>query len=127
MEFQYEIEIERNPAEVFDVLTDPEQLSSWQTTTVSVKRERQGPLVVGERFEEVHRAMGRETPSTVEVVGFEPGKLFALRIVSGPLPLDGRWELSPTPSGTRLSFTGHAKSPGLLRLARPMVARQFRG
>jgi uncharacterized protein YndB with AHSA1/START domain len=127
MEFQHEIEIDRSPADVFDVLTDPEQLSSWQTTTVAVKRDRQGPLVVGERFDEVHRAMGRETPSTVEVVDFEPGKLFALRIVSGPLPLDGRWELSPTASGTRLTFTGEARSPGLMRLAKPMVARQFRG
>jgi uncharacterized protein YndB with AHSA1/START domain len=127
MEFQHEIEIARNPAAVFDVLTDPAKLPAWQPTTVSVRRDRQGPLVIGERFDEVHRAMGREAPSTVEVVDFEPGKLFALRIVSGPLPLDGRWELLPTPTGTRLSFTGRTKSPGLMRLAKPMLARQFRG
>jgi hypothetical protein len=33
-----------------------------------VRRQRQGPLTVGERFEEVHKALGRELSSTVEVV-----------------------------------------------------------
>jgi uncharacterized protein YndB with AHSA1/START domain len=127
MEIQHELEIRRDPAEVFAFLTDPQQLPAWQPNTVAVRREREGELVRGERFEEVHRTFGRELVSAVEVAELESPRLFALRILSGPLPLDGRWTLTPSMDGTLLAFTGEVAEPGLLRLAKPLLARQFRG
>ena len=127
MRIEHEIHIAAEPAEVFAVLTDPKRLSAWQSTTVAVRRQRQGPLDVGERFEEVHKGLGRELTSTVEVAAYEPPRLFALRMVSGAVPLDGRWELEPSRSGTRLRFVGEGDVRGPMRLARPVLARQFRG
>ena len=127
MRIEHEIHIAREPAEVFTVLSDPERLSAWQPNTVAVRRQRQGPLGVGERFEEVHKALGRELPSTVEVVAYDAPRLFALRIVHGAMPLDGRWELEPSRGGTRLRFVGEGDVHGVMRLAKPLVARQFRG
>jgi uncharacterized protein YndB with AHSA1/START domain len=124
---EHEIHIKRQPVDVFNFLSDPEKLAAWQPTTVAVRRQRQGPLVVGERFDEVHKALGRELTSTVEVAACESPHLFALHIVSGALPLDGRWELEPSESGTRLRFLGEANVRGAMRLAKPMLARQFRG
>jgi uncharacterized protein YndB with AHSA1/START domain len=127
MRFEHEIHINREPDDVFAALTDTELLPTWQTTTVAVKRERQGPLTVGERFEEVHKGLGRELTSTVEVVACDAPRVFALHIVSGALPLDGRWELEPNEGGTRLRFVGQADARGPMRLAKPIFARQFRG
>ena len=127
MNVQHELEIKRAPADVFALLTDPQRLPEWQPTTVDVRRDRQGPLSVGEQFQEVHRGFGRELLSTVEVVEYVPAERFALRIVSGALPFDGRWELAASPTGTRLRFTGELTSNGLVRLAKPLLARQFRG
>src|SRR5262245_60304107 len=107
MRFEQEIEINRLPAEVFAFLTDPDKLSAWQSTTVGVKRERRGPLALGERLDEVHRALGREVRTTVEVAAYEAPALFELHVVSGGIPLDGRWELQPSATGTRLRFVGH--------------------
>lgn len=127
MRIEHEIRIEREPAEVFAVLTDPDKLAAWQPTTVAVRRGRQGPYTVGERFEEVHKALGRELVSTVEVAAYDAPRLFALHIVSGAVPLDGRWELEPSGGGTRLRFAGEADVRGPMRLAKPVLARQFRG
>jgi uncharacterized protein YndB with AHSA1/START domain len=124
---EHEIHIDGEPAEVFAVLTDPERLSAWQPTTVAVRRQRQGPFGVGERFEEVHKGLGRELTSTVEVAAYDAPQLFALRMVAGAVPLDGRWELEPSRGGTRLRFVGEGDVHCLLRLARPILARQFRG
>jgi carbon monoxide dehydrogenase subunit G len=121
-----ELHINREPAEVFAFMSDPAKLSTWQPTTVAVRRQRQGPLVVGERFEEVHKALGRELSSTVEVAAYDAPRLLALHIVSGPMPLDGRWELEPSHGGTRLRFVGEADVRGLMRLTRPVLARRFR-
>jgi uncharacterized protein YndB with AHSA1/START domain len=124
---EHELHIDREPAEVFAFLTDPENLPAWQPTTVAVRRQRQGPLTVGERFEEVHKAFGRELTSTVEVAAHDTPRLFALHMVSGAIPLDGRWELEPSRGGTLLRFVGEGDVRGLMRLAKPMLARRFRG
>ena len=126
MRIEHEIHIGAEPAEVFAVLSDPDRLSEWQPTTVAVRRQRQGPLSVGERFEEVHKGLGRELTSTVEVVTCDAPRLFALHLVSAAVPLDGRWELELTRSGTRLRFVGEGDVRGVLRLAKPALARQFR-
>jgi uncharacterized protein YndB with AHSA1/START domain len=126
MKITHTIEINREPADVFAYLTDPAKLSTWQTTTVAVVREGTGPLVLGERFDEIHKAFGHESRTTVDVVAYEEPRVFELHIVKGPLPLDGRWELEPTGTGTRVQFLGHGDIRGLKRFSKPMLVRQFR-
>jgi uncharacterized protein YndB with AHSA1/START domain len=120
-------EVRRPPEAVFDYLTDPERLPEWQTSTVEVRREGSGPLEVGERFKEVHAAMGRKLESTVEVAESARPSAFALRILDGALPLDGRWTFEANGGGTRVHFVGEAQVSGVKKLARPLIARQFRG
>lgn len=131
MQIEQTIEIAAPPERVFAVLSDPTRLAEWQTSTVEVRRDAEGPLRVGERFNEVHAAFGRQVESTVEVAEWEPSRTLALRIVGGPLPLDGRWTLEPHEGGTRLHFHGEARLRGLLRVAAPIgrgvIARQFDG
>lgn len=57
-DFTVETEIERTPAEVFAYVTDATKLATWQTNTVSAVPETDGPLRVGSRIREVHRAPG---------------------------------------------------------------------
>jgi len=126
MRIEDTFEVGRAPEDVFAFLTDPERLPEWQTSTVEVRRERSGPLEVGERFSEVHVAMGRKLESTVEVAESTPPSAFALKILDGALPLDGRWTFEPGGDGTRVHFVGEAAVGGLKKLARPLLARQFR-
>ena len=119
--------VRRPPEAVFDYLTDPVRLPEWQTSTVEVRRERSGPLEVGERFKEVHAAMGRKLESTVEVAERARPSAFALRILDGALPLDGRWTFEGNGEGTRVRFVGEAQVGGVKKLARPLIARQLRG
>jgi uncharacterized protein YndB with AHSA1/START domain len=121
---EQEIRIARPPADVFALLTDTRRLGEWQKGTVDVRRDRSGPLAPGEQLHEVHAAMGRRMESTFEVTEHEPARVFALRAVEGPVPLDGRWELAPDDGGTRLHFTGSGPVSGWMK---PMLARQFRG
>jgi carbon monoxide dehydrogenase subunit G len=125
MRFEHSVDIDRPAADVFAFLTDPEKLHEWQTTTVEVRREASGPLSVGERFGEVHAALGRRLESTVEVVEHDAPHAFAIRIVDGAVPVDGRWTLEPANGGTRLHFVGEGELRGPLRLAERLVARSF--
>ena len=116
--------------DVFAYVTDPQKLPTWQTNTVSVVQEGDGPVRVGTRLREVHRGPGgKELPSLVEVSELDPGRTFALRMLEGPLPIDGRIELAPAGAGTRMAFTAHGEPTGLMRVAQPLLRialkRQF--
>lgn len=127
IEFTIETEIGRPPATVFAYVTDPGKLPSWQTNTVSAVQEGEGPLRKGTRLREVHRAPGgKEIASLVEVSELEPDRLFALRMVEGPLPIHGRITLEPIGAGTRMLFTVHGRPTGVMRLLQPVLRRSIR-
>jgi uncharacterized protein YndB with AHSA1/START domain len=132
MRFEQTIQIDRPPEDVFAYMTDTSKLATWQTTTVDVLRDREGPLVQGERLREVHAApLGRRVRSTVEVAECDPPRAFALRILDGPLPLDGSWTLEAVDGSTRLHFVGQGALHGPMRLldglATRSLAKQFLG
>ena len=74
-------DLDRPVHEVFAYAIDPDKLPTWQTNTVSARREDDGPYGLGSRLHEVHRAPGgKELASVVEVVEFEPDRVFALEV-----------------------------------------------
>jgi len=108
----HSIDIARAPEDVFAYITDPSRLASWQDAE-DVEQLTPGPVGVGTRFREVHRAMGRRRVEVTEIVTFQPGRRFEIRVVEGP-PVDGRWDFESLDTGTRLTFTP------AVRLARPV-------
>jgi uncharacterized protein YndB with AHSA1/START domain len=128
IEFGFPIDVDRPPHEVFAYLTDPGNLREWQGTH-EAEQLTDGPVGPGTRFREVHLLMGRRLESITEVSAYEPDRRFAVRIVSGPTPIDGRWELEPRAGGgTRLHFSASgAPRPRLLApLMKVALRRQFR-
>ena len=114
------IEIARPPEQVFAYLTDPAKVSTWQNA-LEVRQLTPGPVGPGTRFREIHTALGiRARPQVTEVVAFEPGRRFDLRVVEGP-PIDGRWDLEAIDGGTRLTLTPTARLPRPLRFAKPLA------
>ena len=106
------IDIARPPEAVFAYMTDPAKLGTWQDAE-EVEQLTPGPVGAGTRFREVHKAMGRRRVEITEIVVFEPGRRFDIRVVDGP-PVDARWDYEPHGAGTRLTFTPSVRLPGPL-------------
>jgi uncharacterized protein YndB with AHSA1/START domain len=127
IDFTIDTEIARPPADVFAYATDPAKLGTWQTNTVSAVPEPEGPLRLGSRIREVHRAPGgKEMPSVVEVSQFEPDRVFGLRIVEGALPLHADMTFEGTNGGTLVRFRAHGQPTGAMRIAQPLLRRTLR-
>ncbi|MHB8234646.1 MAG: SRPBCC family protein [Solirubrobacteraceae bacterium] len=131
IDFTIETDIARSPADVFAFITDPDKLPSWQTNTISAVVEGGGPLRIGTRLREVHLGPGgKQLVSLVEVSELEPDRLFSLRMIEGPLPVDARIVLAPSELGTHMRFTVRGEPSGPLRFLRPVMSaalkRQFR-
>ena len=130
IKFTIDTQIERPVGEVFAHVTDPDKLSTWQTNTVFVEKEGEGPVGLGTRLREVHSGPGgREFPSVVEVSEYEPDRTFALRVVEG-LPVHLRMTFEPAGEGTAVRFAAHGRATGAMRLIEPVLKRtlerQFR-
>jgi uncharacterized protein YndB with AHSA1/START domain len=79
IEFTIETHIERPPGTVFDHVSDPDRLATWQTNTVSAIQQGDGPFGLGTRLREIHRTPGgKEVESLVEVCEYEPGRTLGL-------------------------------------------------
>lgn len=124
IQFTVETDIERPVPEVFAYVTDPAKLPTWQTNTVSVVQEGDGPLALGTRLREVHRGPGgKELESLVEVSEYEPDSRFGLRMIEGPLLVHGLLGFEHVDGGTRLFFTVHGEPSGAMRFAQPLLRR----
>lgn len=128
IKFHIPIEIDRPVDQVFAYVTDPEKLPSWQTNTVSAEVTSDGPFGLGTRLREVHSAPGgKRLESLVEVSQYEPGKRLELRILEGPLAVDGLFLFEVTQGGsTRVELFGSSRPEGSMRLAQPLLKRFVR-
>jgi len=131
IDFTIETRIGRPPEEIFDHVSDPGKLHTWQTNTVSAIQEGDGPMGVGTRLREVHRMPGgKKAESVVEIAEFEPNRILALRVIEGT-PIHGRITLEPDGGGTLLRFRVYGQLTGLMRAVQPLLGlglrRQFAG
>lgn len=122
MKFTINTEISRSPDQVFAYLTDPAALPAWQGTDEVIQL-TPGPVGLGTRFREVRTNLGKRIESVTEVSAYEPNRAFGVRIVDGPVPIDGDWKLEGSSTATQLAFT--ASGAGSHRLLKPILRRQF--
>jgi hypothetical protein len=122
-----EFSVAAAPVEVFAFMVDPENLAKWQTIKTSVTPLTDGPPRRGYRVREESRIGPRRWEQVVEFTEFQPGRVFAVRVVDGPRS-GGRWRLEPDGAGTRAHFDAWFEAPRLLApVQKPLIRRQFRG
>jgi carbon monoxide dehydrogenase subunit G len=78
----------------------------------------------GTRFSETRRLFGREGHTELEVMAFEPPRRLTLRSVHGPVRVSVDHQLEAQGNGTVLHVLAEAESGPMLKLARPVLARQ---
>jgi carbon monoxide dehydrogenase subunit G len=96
------IGIARPPEDVFAYLADVSNLTVWQSGVHSAEIEGGGAASAGARVVESRTMLGKEMTTTLEIVDFEPPRLFTLRALDGPALLTIRHELEPSGGETEL-------------------------
>jgi carbon monoxide dehydrogenase subunit G len=96
------IGIARPPEDVFAYLADVSNLTEWQSGVHSAEIEGGGAAAAGARVVESRTLLGKELRTTLEIVHFEPPRLFTLRALDGPALLTVRHELEPRGGETQL-------------------------
>ena len=122
LEFDVDVEIARRTSEVFDYVTDISKLSEWQPLVTSVEAKPPPPLAKGTVLRETRHMRGRELTQLVEVAEYERPRRFSLRVLEGPLPVDGELTLEPANGGgTHLHVHASGRPTGPFRFLAPVL------
>jgi carbon monoxide dehydrogenase subunit G len=124
---EFTLAIERPPEDVFELLSDIERISEWQSSALEAHTD--GPLAEGSHVLEKRRLFEREVDSELEVVAYEPPQRLTLRSLGGPVNLTIDHDLVEDGGGTQLTFVAEAEPGAFMKLAEPLLARtaeQFR-
>jgi uncharacterized membrane protein len=121
---EHTVVVGRPADEVFEFLTDLSNVPSWQSGSIDVQ-EPKGMLGVGTTYVQVLRFLGKRIKARLEVTEFEPGRRFALKTLSGPVPFEVRHTLEPADGqgATRLRVELEGEPGGFFKLADGLVER----
>ncbi len=124
---QHGVVIDKPLEDVFAYITDVNNNSLWQSSTLETEQTSEGAVGVGTTYRSVSKFLGRRIETTLEVTEHEPPRKQCVRVTSGPIPAVGCYLLEPADGGggTRFTQTLEAEAGGFFRLAEPLVARAY--
>ncbi len=112
-QIERQIDIDRSPQEVFDVLADLDRLPDWATTVVENHDTPDKPLEVGQTFGQTIRLAGRNIRTEWEVIDVERPRHLAYR-ATGPAgaTLEMHQRVEPDGEASRVELELDYELPG---------------
>ena len=106
------VDIEAPPHAVWPYLVEPEKTKKWFTALEEYTWTSE-PGGVGSTFHWLEEANGRTYNIDFVTTEWEPNRVFGYRMTEGDFfkSYDERWEIDPTPSGSRFTFNDHIEFP----------------
>jgi len=108
--------------EVFAYSQDIETAAKWQNGVDSALMVEGPDNVVGSRYAEVRKFLGKEMRTTLEITDFIENEKFAAKVVKGPVPYEVTMTYESVPEGTKITMVVEAEPKGFFKLAENMVA-----
>ena len=124
MHFEASVEIARPVEQVFDYVTDLENLPEWTGPVVEVRDVQKATpeqrLRAGDRFTAVAKFLGRRFETPCEVTDYLSNRQFSFRSTGGPVPQEFTYTFEPTLEGMRLTQSVEAEPGTFFRLTGPL-------
>jgi uncharacterized protein YndB with AHSA1/START domain len=125
MEFSNTITIERSAHDVFEFVSQPENIPRWNYAIVETRKTSEGPVGVGTTYRQV-RSIPRRSEETLRVTEFEPDRRFAVQGGLGPFEGTLTYEFEEIGGATRLTNGANLEARGIMRLAAPIASGRVR-
>ena len=117
--------INRPIDEVFEFVSNPENVRLWQPGVLESRQTSEGPMGVGATYLEVRESLGRRIESTSEVTHYERNAKLGSS-TSEPVPFEAEYTFEAAPDGTKITLAARMESGGFLKLAKPLLMWLFR-
>lgn len=112
--------------DVFTFVSDPNNMSKWNSAVVSIQQITPGEVGVGTKFKTVGQAMGRKLEGELQVQTYEPENQCGFQLNAGPMQMNMTLSLKTVGTGTKLSLNVQGNPAGVFKLAEGVMTGQVK-
>jgi uncharacterized protein YndB with AHSA1/START domain len=123
--FTLSLFINRSPQDVFDFLTDPANLSKWNSVMESAEWTSSGVPGVGSTYKVVAKMPWGKKEGLAEIIQWDPPNRYGYKIMAVfPFEdIESVITLAPKDNGTQLTFDAQFRMAGVLRFGDGLFAK----
>jgi carbon monoxide dehydrogenase subunit G len=118
--------IDRPVKDVFAFVSDPNNMSKWNSAVVSIQQVTAGAVAVGTKFKTVGEALGRRLEGELLVQTYEPESKCGFQLNAGPMQMNMILSLKTVGTGTKLSLNVQGNPAGIFKLAEGVMTGQVK-
>lgn len=118
--------IDKPVKDVFAFVTNPNNMSKWNSAVVSLQQITPGDVGVGTKFKNVGEMMGRRIEGEMQVVAFEPDSKYGFQMNAGPMQVNVTLTFKTVGTGTKLNLNAQGNPGGVFKLAEGVMAGQVK-
>jgi len=109
--------IDKPVKDVFAFITNPTNMSKWNSAVVSMEQITPGAVGMGSKFKTVGEMLGRRIEGEMQVIAFEPDSKYGFQMNAGPVQVNVTLGFKTVGTGTKLSLNAQGNPGGLFKLA----------
>ena len=113
--------IDKPVQDVFAFVTNPNNMSKWNSAVVSMQQITPGAVGVGTKFKNVGEMLGRRIEGEMQVVAFEPDSKYGFQMNAGPMQVNVVLNFKPVGTGTKINLNAQGNPAGVFKLAEGVI------
>lgn len=118
--------IDRPQKDVFAFVSNPNNMSKWNSAIVSLEQVTPGAVGTGTKFKTVGEMMGRRIEGEMQIIAYEPDSKCAFQMNAGPMQININLSFKTVGTGTKVSFNAQGNPGGIFKLAEGVMAGQVK-
>ena len=119
--------IDKPIKDVFAFVSNPNNMSKWNSAVVSLEQVTPGDVGVGTKFKSTGELMGRKIEGEMQVTAIEPDTKCGFQVNAGPMQINLTLTLKTVGTGTKLSLNAQGNPAGFFKLAEPVMQGRVKG
>jgi carbon monoxide dehydrogenase subunit G len=124
--FTKSVFVNRSPQDVFDFLSNPANLSTWQPTIESAKWTATGMPGIKSTYSVLVKMPGGKKEGLFEITQWDPPNRYSYKSVKLAFPgtIESCIALAPKKNGTQVTFEAQIAVTGILKIAEGILGKQ---
>jgi len=114
--------IDKPVHDVFAFITNPQNMSKWNSAVVSMEQLTPGAVGVGTKFKNVGEMMGRRIEGEMQVTEFDPDAKYGFQMQAGPMQVNMVMTFKTVGTGTKISLNAQGNPAGFFKLAEGVMS-----
>jgi len=118
--------IDRPTKDVFAFVSNPNNMSKWNSAVVSLEQVSPGAVGVGSKFKTVGEMMGRRIEGEMQITAYEPDTKCGFQVNAGPMQVNLTLSFKTVGTGTKVSLNAQGNPGGIFKLAEGVMTGQIK-